>query len=68
MSAEIPQTESEFSPSALGDVLSSTAVPTLYREHEADLVVAQKETAAEGVVAWDWFFRGPRELRVRWST
>jgi len=51
MSAEIPQTVSEVSSSALADVLSSSAVPTLYREHEADLVLAQKETVADGVVA-----------------
>jgi hypothetical protein len=51
MSAEIPSTASAFSPTPLVDVLSSTAVPTLYREHEADLVVAQKETVADGVVA-----------------
>ena len=51
MSAEIPQSVSEVSSSALADVLSSSAVPTLYREHEADLVLAQKETAADGVVA-----------------
>src|SRR5258708_19356103 len=50
MSAKIPQTVSEVSSSDLADVLSSTAVPTLYREREADLVLAQKETVAEGVV------------------
>ncbi len=33
------------------DVLSSTAAPTLYREYEADLVVVDKQTVAEGVVA-----------------
>lgn len=50
MNVEIPQTVSGPSTS-LVDTLSSTAVPTQYREREADLVVAQKETVADGVVA-----------------
>src|SRR5260370_41603747 len=49
MSAELPRTVSEASPSAPADVLSSTAVATLYHEYEADLVGAQKEIVAEGV-------------------
>jgi ferredoxin-NADP reductase len=50
MSAEIPRAGSEISSPALVDVPPSTAAPTLYREHEADLVVVHKETVAEGVV------------------
>jgi ferredoxin-NADP reductase len=51
MSVEIPRTGSEFSSTVLADALSSTEAATLYREHEANLVVAQKGTVAEGVVA-----------------
>src|SRR6266566_9562843 len=51
MSTEIPPTVSEFSSTVLADALSSTAAATLYREHEANLMVAQKETVAEGVIA-----------------
>ncbi len=51
MSVEIPRTGREFSSTVLADALSSTAAATLYREHEANLVVAQKETVAEGVIA-----------------
>ena len=51
MSVEIPRTGSEYSSPVLADALSSTAAATLYREHEANLVVAQKETVAEGVSA-----------------
>src|SRR5439155_24183176 len=51
MSVEIPRTESEFSSTVLADALSSTEAATRYREHEANLVVAQKEPVAEGVVA-----------------
>jgi len=49
MSAEIPQAVSDSSSTALIDALSSSATPTLYGEYEAELVVAQKETVAEGV-------------------
>jgi len=62
MSAEIPPTVNESSPSALFDVLSSSAVPTLYHEHEADLVVAQKEIVAEGVAALTLTDANGREL------
>ena len=62
MSAEIPPTVSAFSPTPLIDVLSSTAVPTLYREHEADVVVVQKETVAEGIVALTLADANGREL------
>src|SRR3989441_3320442 len=62
MSAEIPQTVSEFSPGALAEVLSSSAVETLYREREADLVLAQKETVADGVVALTLADANGREL------
>ncbi len=51
MSVEIPRTGSEFSSTVLADALSTTAAATLYHEHEANLVVAQKEPVAEGVVA-----------------
>ena len=49
MSTEIPQTVSAFSPTSMVDVLSSSAVPTLYREYEADMLVAHKEMVADGV-------------------
>jgi ferredoxin-NADP reductase len=62
MNVEILQTMSESSRPALGDALSSTAVPTLYREHEADLMVAHKETVAEGVVALTLADANGREL------
>ncbi len=51
MSVEIPRTGSEFSSTVLADAISSTEAATRYREHEANLVVAQKEPVAEGVVA-----------------
>jgi ferredoxin-NADP reductase len=51
MSTQISQPGSDFFSTALADALASTATATQYREHEADLVVAQKATVAEGVVA-----------------
>jgi ferredoxin-NADP reductase len=62
MSAEIPRAVSEATPTALIDVLSSSATPTLYGEREADLVVAQKETVAEGVIALTLADPNGREL------
>src|SRR5438105_762237 len=62
MSAEIPRAVRESSPSALVDVLSSSAAPTLYHEREADLVVAQKEIVAEGVAALTLTDANGREL------
>jgi ferredoxin-NADP reductase len=62
MSVEIPRTGSEYSSPVLADALSSTAAPMLYREHEANLVVAQKETVAEGVIALTLADANEREL------
>ena len=62
MSVEIPRTGSEFSSTVLADAISSTAAATLYREHEANLVVAQKETVAEGVIALTLADANGREL------
>jgi ferredoxin-NADP reductase len=45
MSVEIPRSVSEFSSSTPVDVISS------YSEHEAEVVVEQKETVADGVIA-----------------
>ncbi len=62
MSTEIPQAVSESSPTPMVDVLSSSAVPTLYREYEADMLVAHKEMVADGVATLTLADATAREL------